>query len=192
MEWKVHGERCVYESEWVSVALVDVELPDGKRFEHHVMRSPAGAAGTVIHDPDRGVLMMWRHRFTTDTWAWEIPAGRVDEGESFEEAAIREAVEETGWQPQGVRPLICFHPMNGISDQVFNVFLAEAADFVGEPESQHESDRIEWIPVPKILDLIREGDIKDGLTLVGVMAALMLLRPGTGAVGPGPDDFDGP
>ena len=192
MEWKVHGERFVYESDWVSVALVDVELPDGKRFEHHVVRAPAGAAGTVVHDPERGVLMMWRHRFTTDTWGWEIPAGRVDEGESFEEAALREAIEETGWRPRDVRPLICFHPMNGIADQVFNVFLAEGADFVGEPKSQHESDRIEWISVPKILDLIREGEMKDGLTLVGVMAALMLLRTGTGSVGPGPDDFEGP
>ncbi len=190
MEWKVHGERYVYESKWVSLALVDVELPDGERFEHHVVRAPAGAAGTVVHDPDRGVLMMWRHRFTTDTWGWEIPGGRVDADESFEDAAVRETIEETGWRPRDVGPLISFHPMNGISDQVFNVFLAEAADYMGEPSNLNESDRIEWIPVPRLLQLIHEGEIKDGLSLVGVMAALMLLRPGTGSVGPGPDDFE--
>ncbi|HUR48406.1 MAG TPA: NUDIX hydrolase [Acidimicrobiales bacterium] len=192
MKWKVHGERFVYESDWMSVALVDIELPDGERFEHHALRSVSRAAGTVIHDPDRGVLMLWRHRFIPDTWGWEIPAGKVDEGESLEAAAIRESVEETGWRPRSVRPLISYTPMGGLCDQVFDVFLAEAADYVGEPESRHESDRIDWLPVPKILELIREGDIKDGFSLVGVMAALMLLRTGTGAVGPGPDDFDGP
>lgn len=192
MEWTVHGERFVYESDWMSVALADVELPDGKRFEHHALRSVARAVGTVIHDPERGVLMLWRHRFIPDTWGWEIPAGRAEDDESLEDAAIREAVEETGWRPAAVRPLISYTPMGGLCDQVFDIFLAEAAEYEGPAESQHESDRIEWISVPKLLELIREGEIKDGFALVGVMAALMLLRTGTGAVGPGPDDFDGP
>lgn len=192
MKWKVHGERFVYESDWMSMALVDIELPDGKRFEHHALRSVTRAVGTVIHDPDRGVLLLWRHRFIPGTWGWEIPAGRAENDESLEAAAIREAVEETGWRPNSVRPLISYTPMAGLCDQVFDVFLAEAAEYEGEAESQHESDRIEWVPVPKLLQLIHEGESKDGFTLVGIMAALMLLRTGTGAVGPGPDDFDGP
>src|SRR3954471_942604 len=35
--WQVHGERSLYDSEWVRLSLVDVELPDGQRFEHHVV-----------------------------------------------------------------------------------------------------------------------------------------------------------
>ena len=78
MEWTVHGERSVYESEWMNLSLVDVELPSGKRFEHHVLRMPCDAAGVVVDDPDRGVLLLWRHRFISDTWGWEVPgrAGR--------------------------------------------------------------------------------------------------------------------
>ena len=73
MEWTVHGERSVYESEWMSLSLVDVELPSGKRFEHHVLRMPCDAAGVVVDDPERGVLLLWRHRFISDTWGWEVP-----------------------------------------------------------------------------------------------------------------------
>ena len=90
MRWTVHGERALYESEWVRLALVDVEIPGEARFEHHVVRMPNQASGTVVHDPDRGVLLLWRHRFITDTWGWEIPAGRIDDGETPEEAAARE------------------------------------------------------------------------------------------------------
>ena len=190
MKWTVHGERFVYESDWMSVALADVELPDGERFEHHALRSVARAVGTVIHDAERGVLMLWRHRFIPDTWGWEIPAGKVDEGESLEDAAIREAVEETGWRPHAVRPLISYTPMGGLCDQVFDVFLAEGADHIGEPESQHESDRIEWIPVPRVFDLIRAGDIKDGFALVGVMAALTVPSSDPDSVGPRPDQLE--
>ena len=82
MRWTVHGERSLYDSEWMSLAMVDVELPSGARFEHHVLRMPAHAAGVVVDDRERGVLLLWRHRFITDTWGWEVPAGRVDAGEA--------------------------------------------------------------------------------------------------------------
>ena len=99
MRWTVHGERAIYSSAWVNLHLVDVEIPDGPRFEHHVVRMPFPAVGTVVHEADRGVLLLYRHRFITDTWGWEIPAGRAEEGESLEEAARRECLEETGWEP---------------------------------------------------------------------------------------------
>jgi len=71
------------------------DLPGGERFDHHAVRYPQPAAGTIVRDPDRGVLLIWRHRFITDTWGWEIPAGRSEPGESPEEAAVRETIEET-------------------------------------------------------------------------------------------------
>jgi hypothetical protein len=74
MRWTVHGERTLYASEWVGLGLVDVEVPGGARFEHHVVRLPREAVGTVVHDPQRGVLLLWRHRFITDSWGWEVPA----------------------------------------------------------------------------------------------------------------------
>src|SRR5262245_18038432 len=87
VRWTVHGERALYESEWVELLLADVEIPGGDRFEHHVVRLPRKASGTIVHDPDRGLLLLWRHRFITDTWGWELPAGLIDEGETPEEAA---------------------------------------------------------------------------------------------------------
>jgi ribosomal protein S5 len=47
MRWVVHGERAVYASPWVSVALVDVQVPGGERFEHHVVWMPGDASGVV-------------------------------------------------------------------------------------------------------------------------------------------------
>jgi hypothetical protein len=87
MRWTVHGERTLYDSDWVRLTLADIEVPGGQRFEHHVVRMPSAAAGTVVHDPAGGVLLLWRHRFITDRWGWEIPAGRVDDGESPVDAA---------------------------------------------------------------------------------------------------------
>jgi 8-oxo-dGDP phosphatase len=169
MRWTVHGERVIYDSPWVRLALTDVEIPGGERFDHHVIRMPAHAAGTVVHDAGRGVLLLWRHRFTTDTWGWEIPAGRIDEGEPPVEAARREALEETGWEPGPVHHLTSYHPHNGSSDATFHLFAAEGATYVGDPTDPSESERIEWVPVPRLRELIRSGEVRDGLSLTALL-----------------------
>lgn len=171
MRWQVHGERSIYASEWMSVALVDVEIPDGARFEHHVMRMPCAAAGVVVFDPARGFLMLWRHRFITDSWGWEIPAGRVDPGETDIGAAEREVLEETGWQPGPLRPLVSFNPSNGASDQRFHIFFADNAQYVGDPTDPSESERIEWVSVDLLRAAIAAGQMPDGLSLTAILYA---------------------
>jgi 8-oxo-dGTP pyrophosphatase MutT (NUDIX family) len=155
----------------MSLRLVDVELPGGERFEHHVLRLPREAAAAVVHDPSRGVLLLWRHRFITDSWGWEIPGGQVDDGETAEEAAARETLEETGWRPGPLRPVGSYHPLGGAVDQRFHVFVAEGAELVGEPDA-NESDRVEWFPVERVRRLLRNGEVTDGFSLTGLLLAL--------------------
>jgi 8-oxo-dGTP pyrophosphatase MutT (NUDIX family) len=168
MRWTVHGERSLYDSEWVRLHLADVELADGKRFEHHLIRAPMPAAGVVVRDAGRGVLLLWRHRFITDTWGWEIPAGRVERGETIEAAAEREVLEETGWRPGPLQALTAYHPTNGLSDQVFHLFLADGAIEVGPPVDVHEADRIAWAPVSRLIEMLKAGEVHDGLSLTAL------------------------
>jgi len=172
MRWTVHGERAIYESEWIRLVLTDVEIPGGERFEHHVVRMPQQAAGAVVYDPERGVLLLWRHRFVTDTWGWEIPAGRIDAGETPAEAAARETLEETGWRPGALQPLVRYQPHNGLSDQVFHIFLADGATRVGAPTDPGEAERVEWVPVDRVRRLAKTEEILDGLSLTAVLYAL--------------------
>lgn len=182
MRWTVHAEHTVYRSPWVSLALVDVGLPDGRRLDHHVVRLPAPAAGTVVVDPDRGVLMLWRHRFITDTWGWEVPAGRVEPGETVERGAAREVEEETGWRPGPLRRLTTVHPSNGLSDQTFHLFVAEGAEHIGEPTDPNEAERVEWLAPPAVAAELAAGLIRDGLS---VTALCWWLAFEAGAAGPG-------
>lgn len=172
MRWTVHGERSLYESDWVNLRLVDVEIPGQERFDHHVIRFPNEAAGAVVYDPDRGVLLLWRHRFITDTWGWEIPAGGIDRGESPAEAAARETIEETGWSPGPLHHLVSYHPTNGVSDQRFHVYKADGATHIGDPSDPAEAERIEWVPVPELRAIAERGEITDGLSLSAVLYAL--------------------
>jgi len=168
----VHGERSLYESDRMNLRLVDVELPDGTRFEHHVLRLPREAAAAVVHDPERGVLLLWRHRFITDTWSWEIPGGGIDEDETPEQAAARETLEETGWRPGPLSLVGAYHPLSGAVDQRFHVFLANGATHLGEPADRNEAERIEWVPVDRVRQLVRSGEVTEGFSLTGLLWAL--------------------
>lgn len=179
MRWTEHGERSLYESDWMSLRLVDVEVPGGPRFEHHVLRMPRPAAGTVVHDPDRGaVLLLWRHRFITGSWSWEIPAGAVDDGETVEQAAVREAVEESGWRPTRLEPLTTYHPMPGAVDQAFHLFYADEAHEVGPPTDPSESERVEWVPVADVVVALADGRVNEGMTLTALSLAVATGRLG--------------
>jgi 8-oxo-dGDP phosphatase len=176
MQWTVHGRRTIYDSTWVSLDLVDVEQPDGHRYEQHVVRMAGPVAATVMTDGTGRALLMWRHRHVTDTWGWEIPSGRIEAGESPEEAAAREAEEETGWRPGPLRLMVASQPSNGSIDTVHYVFHADGAAYVGAPADGSEADRIEWVPLADVPGLIAKGEIVSGPTLIGLLMASSALR----------------
>ena len=165
-------ETLVYTNKWVNLCLVDVQQPDGRRWEYHVVRLRHLAVAAVVNDRQE-VLMMWRHRFITDSWAWELPMGLVEEGESPEEAAAREVLEETGWRPGPIKPLIYAEPANGITDSQHHVFRADGATYDGPPTEKNESDRIEWIPLSEVRGMIDRREIVSSGSLVGLLYVLM-------------------
>lgn len=167
-QWQVHGERSVYDSRWVRLDLVDVELPDGQRFEHHVVRMQR-VVGVVVLDEHERVLLMWRHRFITDTWGWEIPMGIVEAGETGAETGAREVLEETGWRPGPLEFLLRYQPANGIVDSEHELYLARGAELIGEPSDATEATRLEWVPLADIPELIVKGELVSGASLVGLL-----------------------
>jgi hypothetical protein len=72
MRWNNLAEHTVYENQWLTVNLADVELPDGRHLAHFLIRQRPVALCAVVN-PENEVLLLWRHRFITDTWAGSYP-----------------------------------------------------------------------------------------------------------------------
>lgn len=170
----MHGRRELYTSEWVSLSLVDVEVPGQRRYEHHVIDAP-DAAGVLVHDPARGVLLLWRHRFVGDEWAWEVPGGMVEPGEAPDAAARRECLEESGWRPGPLRLLHRFHPIAGQSSQTFWLYGASSAEQVG-PHASDEAERVEWLGTERIEQVVTRNEVLDALSVIALLHHLA--RPG--------------
>jgi 8-oxo-dGTP pyrophosphatase MutT (NUDIX family) len=168
---KVFGERAVYENRWVRVTLVDIETPNGQRFEHHVVRLKTVAIAAVVDERDR-VLMMWRHRFVTDEWGWELPGGIAEAGEDASITAAREVLEETGWRPGPLRHLFTFQPMPGMVDTPHALFVGNTAEKVGEPTDLEEAGVVDWVPMKRVRELIGRGEVLGSGSLVALLYLL--------------------
>ena len=167
MRWTVHSERSLYTDPWLDIRIADVELPDGRHLDHRLIRTLPGAGAVVVED--RRVLLLWRHRFITGSCSWEIPIGKVSDGEDPALAAARETEEETGWRPGMLRPLLRIEPTSGISDSVHHIYRGEGATYTGPPEDDFESERIEWIPLDAVPSLVGTGEVVSGTTIAALL-----------------------
>lgn len=173
LRWIVHGERMLYDNPWVRLALVDVEAPNGRRFEHHVVRLGRIAIALIVDEDDR-VLTLWRYRFATDDWGYELLGGIIEENEEPAVTAAREVEEESGWRPVGQpEPMISFQPLPGMVDAPIDVFLWRKAEKVGEPTDTEEVARIRWIPVDDLLESAHRGELLGSGTIIPVLLYLV-------------------
>jgi 8-oxo-dGTP pyrophosphatase MutT (NUDIX family) len=174
--WTVHGRRTMYESEWVNVYVDDVELPDGRHIDHHVLDMRRSSVGAVVVDDQGSTLLIWRHRYITDTWGWEVPAGWVDPGEDPEAAVRREVEEETGWRAGHVEPMVEYRPLAGISNQHYRTYVVKHPRFVRDVGDSTETSRVEWIELDAVPQLADDGRITDGPSLLMLSYYLGMYR----------------
>jgi NUDIX domain len=176
--WLNLGERPVVETPWFQLKQADVELPGGRRIDHYLLRLPPVVLTAVVDDQQR-VLLLWRHRFIPDTWAYELPSGIAAPAEDLAAAAAGQALAESGWEPVQLRHLLTLHPCSGLTDATSHVFWTKQARYRGDPAADFEAERIEWIPLAAIGDLVAGGQISDPSTAT----ALLMLAGGALSLG---------
>jgi ADP-ribose pyrophosphatase len=176
------NSRCIYTGRVVRLDVDTVRFPDGSTGELELIRHP-GAAAIVpcASDPpgtDPTILLIRQYRYATGGQLWEIPAGTLDPGEDPEACARRELLEETGVTATRLQRLTSIWTTPGFTNEVIHLYLATGLT-TGEP-SRERDEFIEVVPLPvsRVLELIRDGEIRDAKTVVAIlyMAGFVLKR----------------
>jgi ADP-ribose pyrophosphatase len=167
--------RRVYSGRIINLDIDTVRFPNGSTGELEIVRH-SGAAAVVpfLGDPtgdDPQILLLKQYRYAAETFLYEIPAGRLDPGETPLECARRELMEETGCEAERIDYLYSFYTTPGFTDEQIHTFMAVG---LKRGESRHETDEfitVETMTLSRALGLIEKGEIKDGKTALGILYA---------------------
>jgi 8-oxo-dGTP pyrophosphatase MutT (NUDIX family) len=166
--WRRRTRRTVYQNPWLEVWHDEVDRPDGRPGIYGVVHFASRAVGVVAVDDDGRILLVGQHRYTLDTYSWEIPEGGVDLHETMEEGARRELREETGFEAATWRRLFRFSTSNSVTDEVGEMFLAGGLR-AGTPSPDDTEDlTARWATLDEVLAEIARGEIHDLMTIAAV------------------------
>lgn len=167
--------RRVYTGRSISLDVDQVRFPNGSVGELEMVRHPgASAVIPFLTDPagdDPQILLIRQYRYAAEQYLLEIPAGKLDPGESPSDCARRELLEETGCTAERVEHLISIFTTPGFTDEKIHLYMASGLT-IGETQHEHdEFIEVEAKPLSQALQMIERGEIVDGKTLVALLYA---------------------
>jgi ADP-ribose pyrophosphatase len=176
---RVLSSRISYQGPVFSVTTDEVEEPGGVRARRDVIRhsgsivilavdGPTGRAARQ-HGEEPKILLERQYRHAAQSMMWELPAGRVDEGETPLTAAKRELIEETGYRAQRWKRILHFYVSPGFLDETMTIYLAEGLTAgAAEPE---EDERIvtRFVGLTEAKQMALHGRIEDAKTIAGIL-----------------------
>jgi ADP-ribose pyrophosphatase len=152
-----------------------VRFPDGSEAEMDIARHPGASAIVPFMSDPQGenpqLLLLRQYRYAAGGYIYEVPAGRLDAGESPASCAVRELKEETGCTAERMEPLFTMFTTPGFTDEKIHVFMATG---LTHGESAREADEFADVVIMALaeaLELIRTGEIMDAKTALSILYA---------------------
>jgi ADP-ribose pyrophosphatase len=167
-----HFERTVssellHKGRVVSVYRDKAELENGAIVNREVVRHSGGVAVLAIHEDNVLFVRQFRYPFAENLY--EIPAGKLEQGEAPAACGLRELKEETGFRAGKISPLGVIYPSPGYIDERLHIFLASELTYEGQNLDENEFLTNIKIPYEKAIEMCLSGEIKDAKTMTGLL-----------------------
>jgi ADP-ribose pyrophosphatase len=168
---KVVSSRKIYRGPAFSVVSDRVREPGGIVVQRDVVRHSGSVVIMPVEEDDSrpGVLLVRQYRYAAGRYLWELPAGRIDEGESALAGARRELLEETGYTAEKWQRALFFYSSPGFVDETMSLFLAHGLKRGKAQPEEDELIRKRLFPLANLVNMVRTGSIVDGKTIAGVL-----------------------
>lgn len=183
---RVLSSRVSYQGPVFSVTTDEVEEPGGVKARRDVIRHSGSIVILAVDEagripsrrnskrdkktkPEPLILLERQYRHAANSMMWELPAGRIDDGETAITAAKRELLEETGFRARHWKRILHFYVSPGFLDETMTVYLAQGLK-AGEAQPE-EDERIEtrFFPISEAQQMALHGRIRDAKTITGIL-----------------------
>jgi ADP-ribose pyrophosphatase len=167
------SSQVVYQGPLFCVRHDKLIEPGGRSNERDVIRHNGSVVILAIDNAksnrDPWIVLERQYRHAANQYLWELPAGKLDAGETPLAGAQRELAEETGYRAKKWRPLVEYYASPGFLGESMKVFLAEGLQ-PGQPHPEADEEiELRLVKLSELLKMIEKGAILDGKTLTSVL-----------------------
>jgi ADP-ribose pyrophosphatase len=185
----VLSSRVGYRGPVFSVTTDEVEEPGGVRARRDVVRHSGSIVVLAVEDAagadaakagrkgEPRILLERQYRHAARSMMWELPAGRIDDGETAITAAKRELLEETGYSARQWKRILHFFASPGFLDETMTIYLARG---LKAGEAQPEADEkiaVRFFSLAEAKAMALSGRIRDAKTICGILWLAQTARP---------------
>jgi ADP-ribose pyrophosphatase len=170
------SSRIRYQGPVFGVTTDEVEEPGGVRARRDVVRHSGSIVVLAVDDAaptgrkaEPRILLERQYRHAAQSMMWELPAGRIDDGETALTAAKRELLEETGYRARQWKRILHFYASPGFLDETMTIYLARGLKVgVAQPEAD-ERIEVRFFNLPEAQEMALNGRIRDAKTISGIL-----------------------
>ena len=174
-EFEILARRPIFKGRVVELSVDEVRIPNGNTCELEMIRHP-GAAAVVPVNRAGQVLLLRQFRYATGGWLLEVPAGKLDGGESPQACAQREVEEETGFRPGRLVRMGWIWTTPGFTDEKIWLYLATELAPATQNLQSDEVLTVEAMPLDDAVELAASGEIRDAKSVCALLRAGRHLR----------------
>lgn len=174
-EKTIKSER-IYEGAIINLRRDKVTVQNGTSYREIIEHNGGAVLAAVTNE---GKLVMVRqYRKPASRVMLEVPAGKIDKGESAESAAKRELKEETGYTAGNIEFLMQFYPSVGYSEEILYLYLCTDLTPGETNFDENEAIDIEEYEIAELHEMVMAGKIQDAKTIIAIMTVKTLLAEG--------------
>jgi len=167
---KVVSSKTVYKGRIFTVVVDQVREPSGVLVKREIVRHRGSVVILAVTDQGAPkVLLERQYRYAAQAELWELPAGKIDEGEKPLASAKRELLEETGYQARHWRKFLEFYVSPGFLDEMMYIYLATGLTLGKAEPEEDEFIESHWISLSAVIEMIARGEIVDAKTACSVL-----------------------
>lgn len=170
-DYKVIGTEILFDHTWAKIVIDTIEYQGNQR-PYFYVASPVEAVATVGLTPEDEIILTQQYRHPVGAVIYDLPAGRLEMGESPRDGARREFEEETGFYPHHIEQIGYFNQFPGTLRAGTNLFFAHDLEPTKQMLDEGEELNTVTMAVSDVLEMVLQGDVIDGSLQLGVLLAL--------------------
>ncbi len=172
--WKTLSTREIYKNKWMRLREDIAELPNGNTTLYGVCEF-GECVGVLPFVDDDHVILVRQYRYVhQENHRWEMPTGGIRPGESPEEAAQRELMEEGNCRANKLLWISTYHTSKSICHETAHLYLGRMLVRAEAPPDETEFFEQAVLPFQEVLEMVARSEIRDSMTVIAVLHAARL------------------